>query len=162
MDYLGYKGLLYTGGLLKNMTQGINNISMENNNEIVSRLKFIGNIQSGDKINVRRLYVQPDGWVTRMSRGIFDPDHRGNTLIFVTNTISRAFEILKHLDELAACNLIQDIIKSKQGLRGLQSTYTGDMIYCCRIGTLMEDIDAKLTMIKSTHPSLFHENESEK
>ena len=63
--------------------------------EILSRIKFIGRIQKGEKVNVRYMYVQPDSWLTRFSRTFFATDNRMNTYHFIDNTIKRCFEICK-------------------------------------------------------------------
>ena len=46
----------------------INTQRMDTNKEIVSRLKFIGRIQKGEKINTRHMYVQQDDLTTTISR----------------------------------------------------------------------------------------------
>ena len=38
--------------------------------DVLSKIKFIGRWQKGDKINVKYLYVQPDSWWTRLSNTI--------------------------------------------------------------------------------------------
>ena len=58
----------------------INN--MESDKEVISRLKFIGKIQKGEKINVKYMFVQPKGIATRISRTIINQDNRNNTLNF--------------------------------------------------------------------------------
>ena len=42
-----------------------------NNKETISRLKFIGKIQIGDKINIKDMYLQTDGLLTQVARTIF-------------------------------------------------------------------------------------------
>ena len=59
---------------------------MESNKEVISKLKFIGKLQKGEKINVRMLYVQQDGIVTQFLR-TFLQDNRTKTLGFVQDTI---------------------------------------------------------------------------
>ena len=66
---------------------------MESNKETISRLKFIGKIQIGDKVNLKSMYIQPDGLITQLLRSI-NQDNRSKTLIFLQDTISKTFEIL--------------------------------------------------------------------
>ena len=43
---------------------------METDKEVISRLKFIGKVQKGEKINVKYMFIQPEGIITRISRTI--------------------------------------------------------------------------------------------
>ena len=68
-----------------------------NNKETISRLKFIGRIQIGDKVNLKDMYIQSDGLLTQIYRTI-NQDNRSKTLIFVQDTINKTFEILRCYD----------------------------------------------------------------
>jgi hypothetical protein len=123
---------------------------MESNKETISRLKFIGRIQIGDKVNLKSMYIQPDGLITQLLRSI-NQDNRSKTLIFLQDTISKTFEILKcyelstKLSERIMCNnLILDLKNSKSGLHNLKETYIMDVKFVCDIDTLLQSIDAKL------------------
>jgi hypothetical protein len=63
---------------------------MESNRETISRLKFIGKIQIGDKVNLKFMYMQPDGLMTQLSRSI-NQDNRTKTLIFLEPNVNRFF-----------------------------------------------------------------------
>jgi hypothetical protein len=124
-------------------------------NEIISRLKFIGKIQKDEKINVKYLYVQPDNILTRISRTIVAPDNRNNTCNFITSTIKRSFDILNlHLnnnrpfDKVYCYNLITDLRKAEEGLQNLIKTYKEDKMFACKIETIIEEIRARLEDIK--------------
>ena len=67
---------------------------MDNNKETISRLKFIGKIQIGEKVNLKYMYIQNDGFVTQLYRIIFQ-ENRSKTLTFLQDTENKAFEILK-------------------------------------------------------------------
>src|SRR3989344_236462 len=117
-------GILSFGG---NSKENITNLSMESTNEIFSRLKFLGHIQKGDKISVKNLYFQPDGWTTRFSRLFIYPDNRNNTLKFIKEVINRTFEILNAAKDTTnqlflAKTIIQDLNKAEQGLINLKTT----------------------------------------
>lgn len=123
---------------------------MESNKETISRLKFIGKIQIGDKVNLKSMYIQPDGLVTQLLRSI-NQDNRNKTLIFLQDTISKTFEILKcyeksikNSDQIMCSNLILDLKNSKMGINNLKETYTLDIKFVCDLDTLLQTIDAKL------------------
>ena len=71
---------------------------MESTRETISRLKFIGKIQIGDKVNLKFMYMQPDGLMTQLSRSI-NQDNRTKTLIFLQDTINKTFEIFKFYEK---------------------------------------------------------------
>jgi hypothetical protein len=141
------------------------NINLDSHKDILSKLKFISKIQEGEKINVKYLYVQQDGFMTKLSRTFYNLDNRGNTLNFVENTVKRSFEIIKlyinsdKLSERTICyNIIKDLEISKSGILNLMKTYIHDNMFISRMETLMDDIDINLLEIKSKVP----ENEFKK
>ena len=124
---------------------------MEPNKEIISRLKFIGKIRKGEKINVQNMYVQPCGFVTTLSRTIINQDNRANTLNFIHNTIVKAFELLEQYkksdndsSKVMTEHIIKDLICSKSGLESLKDTYISDVKFCCDMDTILQTIDSKL------------------
>lgn len=62
--------------------------------ELISRLKFIGKIQRGDKINVKHMFIQPESFITKLSRTLFNIDDRANTFIFLTSILGKSFDLL--------------------------------------------------------------------
>lgn len=128
---------------------------MEPNKEIISRLKFIGRIRKGEKINVQHMYVQPCGILTAFSRSIINQDNRANTLNFIHNTITKSFELLdmykdseKESEYIMSGNIVKDLCSAKNGLESLKDTYIGDVKFCCDMDTLLQIIDSKLVGIK--------------
>lgn len=141
------------------------NINLDSHKDILSKLKFISKIQEGEKINVKYLYVQQDGFMTKLSRTFYNLDNRGNTLNFVENTVKRSFEIIRlyvnsdKVSERTICyNIIKDLEISKSGILNLMKTYIHDNMFISRMETLMDDIDIHLLEIKSKVP----ENEFKK
>lgn len=129
--------------------------SMESDKEIISRLKFIGKVQKGEKINVKYMFVQPEGIATRISRTIINQDNRNNTLNFVRSTITRTFEIItsyssstKESNRCICSHIIKDLQQAKTGLLNIKDTYLSDIKFTCDIDTLLQDIDAKLSEIE--------------
>lgn len=127
---------------------------MENLKDIISKLKFIGKIQKGDKINVKYLYVQPKGVVTTISRSFFYQDNRGNTLSFLENVITKTLEIISnyentddHFEKVLCNNIVKDLVLSKNGFDNLKETYIEDIKFCCDIDTLIQLINIKLKIL---------------
>ena len=126
----------------------------------ISRLKFIGKIKKGDKINIKDMYVQPNNIITRLNRSFVNVDNRNNTLSFILETIKKSFdELLTHLDKgkdnlfdfNISSNIISDLENSKVGLVNLKDTYNDDLMFCCKVDTIIQDIDARLEQIKSKY-----------
>ena len=126
---------------------------MDSYQEIISRLKFIGKLKKGEKINTKQMYVQQEGLATTFSRTFWAQDNRINTINFIHETIKFSFELLNNYDrsditpekELAK-HLVKDLRQVNQGLEKLKQTYILDTKFCCDIDTLMEDIKAKLVV----------------
>lgn len=138
---------------------------METTPEILSRLKLIGHIRKGDKICVRNLFFQPDGWFTRLQRAFVTPDNRQNTYKFVRDVITRSFEILSHNitspkeSDIFQCKImIQDLIRAQSGMLNLKHTYEDDCKFGCDIEVLLQLITARLSEIKKGYPKLFSSN----
>jgi hypothetical protein len=128
-------------------------MDINNNKEIISRLKFIGKIQIGEKISLKDMNLQQDGLVTQIYRTI-NQDNRFKTLVFIQDTITKTFEIIKcydkskkNSDKVMCMNLINDLKKSRNGILNLKETYNTDVKFICDIDTLLEIIEAKLSEI---------------
>jgi len=124
---------------------------MEPNKEIISRLKFIGRIRKGEKINVQNMHVQPCGFITTLSRTIISQDNRANTLNFIHNTVVKAFELLDQYkksdtesNKVMSEHIIKDLNCAKNGLESLKDTYISDVKFCCDMDTILQTIDSKL------------------
>ena len=128
---------------------------MDKNQEIISKLKFIGKIKKGEKVNTRHMYVQQEGLGTSISRTFVYRDNRSNVLSFVQDTIARSFELLvtfersdAEQDKILYDLLIADLQKSTVGLVNLKMTYVDDTKFCCDMDTLLESIHARLVPFK--------------
>jgi hypothetical protein len=139
-------------------------IAMENNEEVIARLKFIGHIQKDEKINVRQVNRQPNTLFTKISRSVIYPDNRTNALKFVRDVILRSFDIIEHLlhhdDILVSHGIVADLVKAKQGMLNLKYTYNEDTKFCCDIDVLIEQVGSKLSSLKDQNPFLFENTES--
>lgn len=141
------------------------NVNIDSHKDILSKLKFISKVQEGEKINVRYLYVQQDGFMTKLSRTFYNLDNRGNTLNFVENTIKRSLEIItlyinsdKLSDRKLCYNIIKDLDKSKSGIINLIKTYIQDNMFIARMETLLDEIEAKISELKSKIPEDEYKN----
>ncbi len=124
--------------------------------DILSKLKFIGKIKKEEKICVKNMSIQQNNIFTRLSRSFIVVDSRENTLNFLSHTIKRSFELLSlHMtgktlfDKSMTEHIMIDLENSKQGLSNLKSTYIHDLMFCCKIDTLIQEIDARLEELKT-------------
>lgn len=131
---------------------------MDNNNDIISKLKFISRIDKGEKINVQGLFLQEESYLTSISRTVLRPESRTKTLSFLQNVVNNSIEIIvsyfsssdfsKHL---IAENLLKDLEQSKKGLENLKTTYSEDVMFCCNMDSLIEMIDIKISDINTNY-----------
>lgn len=132
---------------------------MENNEEVISRLKFIGHIEKEEKINIRQCSRQPNNIFTKLSRTLIYPDNRTNSLKFIKDIILRSFDIIENLihnRHIITCkSIISDLVKAKQGMLNLKYTYNDDTKFCCDIDVLIEQVTTKITHLKEHNPELF-------
>jgi len=124
---------------------------MLTNKETISRLKFIGKIQINDKIDLKNMSITQDGIFTQLTRTVFQ-DNRNKTLVFLQDTVNKAFEILKcyersdkNSDKLMCLNLITDLKNTRSGFDNLKETYNTDIKFCCDIDVFLQMIEAKLS-----------------
>ena len=141
---------------------------MNSNEDIIPKLKFISRLNKGDKINVKNLYIQSNNFMNRISRSFINIDDRTNTLIFVNNTIKKGFELfLKHIecnnpfDHIVCQNLLYDLKNSTNGLLNLKETYVDDIMFICKIDSLIEEIDARLIEINNKYNMTCDRNDSD-
>ena len=117
--------------------------------EIITRLKFISKIMVGDKINTRHhLSIQPNNFLTRISRTIILQDSRTNALLFISETVNSAIELVESIkvsDRAFDINmtkiLLMDLNKSKVGIKNLSETYSDDLIIVSNFETILQNID---------------------
>ena len=136
---------------------------MNDEQEVISRLKFIGKIKKGEKIDTYYMSVQPEGLVTSFKRTFWTHDSRNNTLAFIHQVMTRAFDLIiryersptRGLDPVLMSNLLQDIKAAAGGITNLKHTYIIDIKFCCDMDTLLETIEAKLSRFERHSPSNF-------
>jgi len=138
----------------------------ENQQNTITRLKFLGKVNKGEKINVKELTLQSEGYVTAISRSVWCVDNRNNTISFIQNTVQAAFNLVQLLsknsgisDHELARTIIRDISLAKIGINNLKTTYSEDTFFCCSVDTYVETMDARLMDIKNRLPNLFAEDD---
>ena len=131
---------------------------MNTNVDIIPKLKFISRLNKGDKINVKNLYIQPNNFFNKISRSFIHIDDRTNTLIFVNNTVKKGFDLfLQHIespnpfDNILCQNILCDLKNSINGLLNLKETYGDDIMFICKIDSLIEEIQARLIDIDNKY-----------
>lgn len=134
--------------------------------EIIPRIKFIGKIQKGEKMNVKHMQVQPDSILTKISRSFIHTDTRSNTYTFVNYSIKKGFEILyqhlgseKPFDRILCINLMNDLRNCKEGLQNIRETYIEDLMFCCKIDALIEETDARINDVQTKYDFLNQRDE---
>ena len=135
----------------------------DNQRETISKLKFLGKIKKGEKINVKEMTLQTESYLTAASRTIWFVDNRNNTMSFIQTTIQAGFDLLHLLnkntgnvsdDELSK-TIVKDISNAKVGINNLKTTYSDDTYFCCSVDTFVETITAKLLDLRDKRPSIF-------
>jgi hypothetical protein len=122
-----------------------------NTSDVISKLKFIGKIQKGEKINVRSLHVQPNNWFTSIVRTLFNTDNRSNAYNFIEGIVNRSFEIVNYnrlsfspTSTQIVQNVIADLKQAVIGISNMKTTYEFDIMYCCKLDTLIQSINSRL------------------
>ncbi len=149
-------------GSIKSLV-GNGDTRLERQREIITRLKFIGTLQPGNKIDVNNLRIETSDIFTSLKRMIYG-EGRDKTLSFFNHTYERVFEILQshiHSDKVSekilCSKIITDLVKSINGLKNIQETYKEDNSFVCNIESIIENIEGKLEELKSSYPSVFSE-----
>lgn len=128
---------------------------------LLTRLKFISKIKIGDKINTRHhLTIQPNNFLTSISRTIILQDSRTNALHFISDTISQSIDIInniknsnKSVDVNLLKLLLNDIRNAKNGINNISETYSDDLIIVSEFETIIQSIDFILEEIEDKSKS---------
>jgi hypothetical protein len=126
-------------------------MEQSHNTETISRLKFIGKIKPGEKINLRNMALQSNSFIIQILRTIFQDDNRSKTLLFLQDTIIKSFDLIKFYEEFDNItekfvfnNIINDLINAKNGLVNLKKTYAEDIKFICDLDVIIQMINLKL------------------
>jgi hypothetical protein len=127
-------------------------VELAGDNEIISHLKFIGLIKKYNKINITTLTLQPIGPITKIKRTFLCyENNRRTALLFIDRTIARAFDLVKKYNSSEKCNekylaktIIEDIVKSIEGINNMKFTYESDIKFICDLESLIQTTRSKL------------------
>ena len=129
---------------------------METTSDALSQLKFIAQIRPGAKIHVAGRRLEDPSWLTSLSRWLLWPDRRDNAYDFLATTFTRSFEILNnYLDtgtvakQTQARQILRDLRLALNGVRSLKRTYSSDALFCCKLDTLREEVEARIQEIET-------------
>jgi hypothetical protein len=135
-------------------------ISFETTQEILTKLKLIGALKPGEKLDVRNLKIENNTILTPLKRMFFG-NGRDATFAFCCNTIDRSFSILFTLaitnktSECMICkHILLDMENAIEGLKNVQITYKDDKMFFCNIETLVQTIQAKVIDVHEKYPCL--------
>lgn len=140
----------------------------ENQQTTITRLKFLGRVNKGEKINVKEMTLQSEGYVTALSRSVWFVDNRNNSVSFIQNTVQAAFTLVGLLSKSGSVSdlelakaVVRDIGSAKIGINNLKTTYSEDTFFCCSVDTYVQTIDARLLDIRGKQPALFLTDEDD-
>lgn len=140
---------------------------MEVNSDLIARLKLIGLLNKGDKIDTKYMVVQPCGIITKIARSL-GKDDRYDTLEFLNITIQKSFELLtSQLDvkkdknalcNMFAINIVKDLKKSIDGINHLKDTYDNDKLFICKLDFLSEEVQVKIQDFIAQNKKIFNDS----
>ena len=119
--------------------------------DTITKLKFIGKIQSGEKINTKHyMAIVNNDWWTSVLRTFYNFESRGNTINFINDTIKTAISLIEQvqnqteIDQAILANIYKDLALSIEGIENLKKTYINDKIVVASLETLIENIEIYL------------------
>ena len=112
--------------------------------ETIIKVKLIGSLKVGQKINTKYLLVQEDSLLTMISRRLYG-ESRTNSVLFCRNAIEQIMNMDKRINDpnikKTICN---DLVQAKLGLIALQETYVGDV----RVVSELEEILSQILPVQ--------------
>jgi len=133
---------------------------------IISRLKFMSKIKTGEKINIRELYIRDnESVVQRFLRSIKNyatiisgaeiVESKDATLQFIRETLNTAIDLIiiyKGQDDQFKNKLAELLIKNledaKGGISNIINTYNYDRKFLAEASATIETIEAKISSMK--------------
>lgn len=116
------------------------------NDDIISKLKFIGSVKRGEKISVKNLYIQRNNIFTQIHRTFFGREDRESTLNFITTILESSYNLyLRENDTVLKTLIFDDMKKARDGIINLTQTYAVDNMYVCRLLSTLQKLDIFLS-----------------
>jgi hypothetical protein len=129
--------------------------------DVLAKRKFIGQIRRGEKVFCKDLVVMPDSIYTSVYRTLFNLGNREETYKFLSDIITSAFCILlryseksDHYNKVMIQHILEDMDACRTGLANIKSTYHADVMFTCKIDTLLQQIEANLAQYNYTYKKL--------
>lgn len=131
------------------------NIMLTSNDykDTITKLKFIGKIQAGEKINTKHyMAIVNNDWWTSVLRTFYNFESRGNTINFINDTIKNAISLIEQIkatndaEQTILSNIYKDLDQAIEGIENLKKTYSTDKIVVASLETLIENIELYLRM----------------
>lgn len=142
-------------------------INSDSITEVITRIKLIGSIKDGEKLNVKNMTIQNKSLWTSITRAFYQ-ENRDDTTCFISSSINRGFEIIDSkltststADKLLCRKCIVDIRESTIGIKNLQNTYFYDRRVCCLLQTIIERINNQLCELYEKYQWMFDNSENE-
>ena len=139
--------------------------SYNHHKDIIKKLKFIGKIDPGDRINVNTVSTSSNSLFSSLYRIVFK-ESRAKTYQFLSDVIDRSFELIilyqsskKMSDKITCSHIIEDLHHAITGLKNIQHTYMDDRNFYCDIDTLIGSIYARLAEYYQQDNSIFTEEQ---
>ena len=126
--------------------------------ETIAHLKFIGQIQSGQKISITSMQYQERSLWTVFMRTINFRDNREDVYMFIERSISNAYKFIELLGKSDSVvdqrrlNSITELLTVEviDGLTCMCETYKDDILYTCKLEALIEDINSNACAFPET------------
>jgi len=134
--------------------------------DVIGRLKFISKIKSGEKLNVRELFVRDnDSVLQRVIRTIRNfgtylsasdvVESKEATITFIQDTLNQAINLImiycKEDDEFkknVASIIVENLEKSKIGIKNSIETYQNDRKFISRVEAIIQTMEIRIKSMK--------------
>ena len=113
------------------------------NNDLLAKLKLIGKLKKDDKLNTKKLFIQSDNIISKISRSLIFVDDRENLLNFIINTVDKCFDLLESKNSRQE-TILEDLKLALEGIKNIKLTYSEDLYFCCKLDVLIEEIESKI------------------
>jgi hypothetical protein len=110
--------------------------------EIISRLKFIGTVKKNEKISVKNLKIQKDDLFTQITRTFVGHESRERTLNFITTTLNISYNLFNNeINSRVKGLILQDLEHAKAGILNIRQTYMVDSMFICRLDSVIQQLN---------------------
>jgi len=112
--------------------------------EILIRLKYIGGIKRGVKLNIQNLSYSDSSWFETIRRSL-SGEGRAHTQEFLKNVVSSSLDIINdYKDSEFIETILEHLSNTVVGLENLRETYRMDPEFECRVSTIIENVNFQL------------------